>query len=96
MGGFALFYSFCQDIVPGHTSKIMGTIGASGWFIISRLHPLVGRYADTHAPAIGKFSPMLLVAGALPLLAAVFALTWPEKPAVPANAQVPSAAQNVG
>ncbi|MBI3856929.1 MAG: MFS transporter [Planctomycetes bacterium] len=79
MGVFAMFYSFVQDIVPGHTSKCLGLIGATVWFIVSRLHPLIGRFADTHAPAIGKFVPMLLAAGALPLLAALFALTWPEK-----------------
>jgi hypothetical protein len=27
---------------------------------------------------MGKFAPMILVAGILPLLAALFALTWPE------------------
>ena len=83
MGAFAMFYSFVQDIVPGHTSKCLGTIGATVWLISSKLHPLVGRFADTHSPAIGKFAPMLLLAGALPLLAALFALTWPK----PARAQ---------
>jgi ACS family hexuronate transporter-like MFS transporter len=79
MGVFAMFYSFVQDIVPAHTSKCLGLIGATVWFIVSRLHPLIGRFADTHAPAMGKFVPMLLAAAALPLLAALFALTWPEK-----------------
>jgi ACS family hexuronate transporter-like MFS transporter len=79
MGVFAMFYSFVQDIVPAHTSKCLGLIGATVWFIVSRLHPLIGRFADTHSPAIGKFVPMLLAAGTLPLLAALFALTWPEK-----------------
>ncbi len=81
LGVFAMFYTFVQDIVPQHTSKCLGLIGASVWFINSRLHPLVGHYADTHSPAIGKFAPMILVAGVLPLLAALFALTWREKPA---------------
>jgi ACS family hexuronate transporter-like MFS transporter len=79
MGMFAMFYSLVQDIVPGHTSKCLGLIGATVWFLSSKVHPLVGRYADTHSPAIGKFAPMLLVAGTLPLLAALFALTWPER-----------------
>lgn len=79
MGVFAMFYTFVQDISPGHTSKCLGLIGAFVWFINSRLHPLVGHYADTHTHAIGKFAPMILVAGVLPLLAALFALTWPEK-----------------
>lgn len=79
MGVFAMFYSFVQDIVPAHTSKCLGLIGATVWFIVSRLHPVIGRFADTSDTAIGKFAPMLLAAGALPLLAALFALTWPEK-----------------
>jgi len=79
MGVFAMFYSFVQDIVPAHTSKCLGLIGATVWFVVSRLHPLIGRFADTYDTRIGKFAPMLLAAGALPLLAAVFALTWPEK-----------------
>lgn len=79
MGVFAMFYAFVQDISPGHTSKCLGLIGASVWFINSRLHPLVGHYADTHSHAMGKFAPMILAAGVLPILAALFALTWPEK-----------------
>jgi hypothetical protein len=93
MGAFAMFYSFVQDIAPGHTSKSLGLIGATVWFVSSRLHPLVGRYADTHAPAMGKFAPMLLAAGALPLLAALFALTWPEKRE---TIEAPALRQNVG
>ena len=80
MGVFAMFYTFVQDIAPQHTSKCLGLAGALAWFVNSQLHPLVGRFADTHAPAMGKFAPMILVAGVLPLLAALFALTWPEKP----------------
>ena len=90
MGVFCMFYSFVQDIVPGHTSKCLGLIGATVWFLVSRLHPLIGRFADTHTPAIGKFVPMLLAAGALPLFAALFALTWPER-REPRPAPVPEA-----
>ena len=49
------------------------------WFIVSKLHPLIGRFADTHDTPIGKLAPILLAAAAVPLLAALFALTWPEK-----------------
>jgi ACS family hexuronate transporter-like MFS transporter len=79
MGVFAMFYSFVQDIVPAHTSKCLGLIGATVWFIVSRFHPLIGRFADTHDTPIGKLAPVLLAAGSVPLLAALFALTWPEK-----------------
>jgi ACS family hexuronate transporter-like MFS transporter len=78
LGVFAMFYAHVQDIAPGHTSKCLGLIGASTWFINSKLHPMVGRFADTHSPAMGKFAPMILVAGALPLIAALIALAWPE------------------
>jgi ACS family hexuronate transporter-like MFS transporter len=79
MGMMAMFYSLVQDITPGHTSKCLGVIGATAWFVISRIHEPIGHYADLHAPAIGKFAVMLLIAGALPTVAALFALTWPEK-----------------
>jgi ACS family hexuronate transporter-like MFS transporter len=79
MGVFAMFYSFVQDIIPAHTSKCLGLIGATVWFITSKLHPMIGRFADNYNTPIGKFAPILLAAAAVPLLAALFALTWPEK-----------------
>jgi ACS family hexuronate transporter-like MFS transporter len=79
MGVFAMFYSFVQDIIPEHTSKCLGMIGATVWFMTSILHPLIGRFADKVETPIGKLAPTLLVAGLLPLLAALFAQTWPEK-----------------
>ncbi|MSU34603.1 MAG: MFS transporter [Pedosphaera sp.] len=79
MGGFILFYVFAQDVAPGHTSKCVGMIGAAAWLINSRLHPMVGHFADTHAPSVGKFAPMIVVAAMLPLLAALAAGAWPEK-----------------
>ena len=78
MGAFAILYAFMQDISPQHTSKCLGLMGSCAWFITSWLHPRVGHYADTHNNAMGKFAPMILVAGVLPLLASLFALTWPE------------------
>jgi MFS family permease len=78
MGVFAMWYAYIQEIAPGHMSKCLGLIGATAWFINSKLHPLVGHFADTHSPAMGKFAPMILVAGMLPLLGALFALTWPD------------------
>jgi ACS family hexuronate transporter-like MFS transporter len=79
MGVFAMFYSFVQDIIPEHTSKCLGMIGATVWFMTSILHPLIGRFADKLETPIGKLAPTLLAAGVLPLLAALFAQTWPEK-----------------
>ena len=79
MGVFAMFYSFVQDIDPAHTSKCLGIIGATVWFITARLHPLIGRFADHYDTRIGKFAPLLLAAGSLPLVAALIAQTWPDK-----------------
>jgi ACS family hexuronate transporter-like MFS transporter len=78
MGVFAMFYAHIQDIAPGHTSKCLGLIGASTWVVNSILHHYVGKFADTHTPAMGKFAPMILVAGFLPLIAALLTLAWPE------------------
>jgi len=79
MGVFAMFYSFVQDIDPAHTSKCLGMIGATVWFITARLHPLIGRFADHYDTRIGKFAPLLLAAGSLPLIAALLAQSWPER-----------------
>jgi len=79
MGVFAMFYSFVQDIDPAHTSKCLGMIGATVWFITARLHPLIGRFADHYDTRIGKFAPLLLTAGSLPLIAALIAQSWPER-----------------
>jgi len=78
MGVFAMFYSFVQDISPAHTSKCLGLIGATVWALVAYLHPRIGRFADKYDTPIGKLAPILLAAGALPLIAALIALTWPE------------------
>jgi ACS family hexuronate transporter-like MFS transporter len=85
MGVFAMFYSFVQDIHPSHTSKCLGIIGATVWLIVSTLHPLIGRFADTSDTAIGKFTPFLMAAGSLPLIAALIARSWPDKKEVAAS-----------
>ena len=79
MGVFAMFYSFVQDIHPAHTSKCLGMIGATVWLIVSTLHPLIGRFADKSNTPIGKFTPWLLAAGSLPLIAALIARAWPDR-----------------
>jgi len=79
MGVFAIFYALVQDVSPQHTSKTLGVLGSTVWFVNSWLHPMVGKFADTHSYDIGKFAPMILLAGVLPLLASLFALTWPEE-----------------
>ncbi len=60
-------------------SKCLGMIGSTVWFMTSFLHPLIGRFADKLDTPIGKLAPALLIVGALPLLAAFIAQTWPEE-----------------
>lgn len=79
MGVFAMFYSFVQDIHPSHTSKCLGMIGATVWLIVSTLHEFIGDFADHSDTAIGKFTPWLLGAACVPLIAALIALAWPVK-----------------
>lgn len=72
MGVFAIFYSLIQDISPHHSSKCLGLIGSSVWFINSGLLKLEGRLADA-----GHFGPMVAIAGAIPMAAAFTLLYWP-------------------
>jgi ACS family hexuronate transporter-like MFS transporter len=79
MGVFAMFYSFVQDIIPEHTSKCLGIIGSTVWFLTSFLHPVIGRIADSQETRIGRLAPALLIVGFFPLLAALVAQAWPDK-----------------
>jgi ACS family hexuronate transporter-like MFS transporter len=85
MGVFAMFYSFVQDIIPEHTSKCLGLIGSTVWFMTSFLHPLIGRFADHQDTPIGKLTPALFIVGFLPLIAAIVAQAWPQKQEVPST-----------
>jgi ACS family hexuronate transporter-like MFS transporter len=80
MGVFAIFYSLVQDICPAHTSKCLGLIGSGAWFINAYLHVRVGRLADHIQTPFGKFAPVLIAVGFLPLLVAFLALAWPRAP----------------
>jgi Na+/melibiose symporter-like transporter len=79
MGVFAMFYSFVQDIHPSHTSKCLGMIGATVWAIVSTLHEYIGDFADNSDTPIGKFTPWLLGAACVPLVAAFIAQLWPTR-----------------
>jgi ACS family hexuronate transporter-like MFS transporter len=82
MGVFMIFYSLSQDVSPGHSSKCVGIIGSSVWFIISGLKPLEGALAQK-----GHYVPMILSVCLLPMLAAPTLLRWPraEAPALAAT-----------
>jgi ACS family hexuronate transporter-like MFS transporter len=85
MGVFAMFYSFVQDIIPEHTSKCLGLIGSTVWFMTSFLHPHIGHFADHQDTPIGKLTPALFIVGFLPLIAAIVAQAWPQKQEVPST-----------
>jgi len=66
-----MFYAFAQDISPGHTSKCVGLIGPSSGSSIRGFTRWSASCRHSRA-GDGKFAPMILVAGVLPLLAALF------------------------
>jgi ACS family hexuronate transporter-like MFS transporter len=75
MGGFAIFFSLAQDIVPRHTAKILGVCGCVSWLAISGVTMVVGGLAGP-----GKYAELFLVIGCVPLLAAAVGRLWPEPP----------------
>jgi ACS family hexuronate transporter-like MFS transporter len=74
MGGFAIFYSLVQDVSPQHSSKCLGLIGSSVWFIIAGLKPIEGMLAERH-----YYPEMIVFVCVLPMLIAPTLLGW--KPA---------------
>ncbi len=75
MGGFAIFFSLAQDIVPRHTAKILGVCGCASWLAISGVTKVVGELAGP-----GRYGMLFLVIGCVPLLAAAVGRLWPEPP----------------
>lgn len=87
LGLFPNYYSFTQELSRRHQGKIVGILGAIGWIGTSPLQPLAGRVID-HMKTTNPdqaYTPVIVVAGLLPLVAfAALWLFW-EKPA-PASA----------
>ena len=79
MGGFAVFFSLAQDIVPQHTAKILGVCGCISWLVISGVTKTIGAF-DLAGP--GKYATLFLAIGCVPLLAAAAGWLWP-RPADP-------------
>lgn len=73
MGGFAIFFSLAQDIVPRHTAKILGICGCASWLAISGVTMVVGSIVGP-----GRYAEVFLVVGSVPLLAAAIGWFWPE------------------
>jgi ACS family hexuronate transporter-like MFS transporter len=76
MGGFAVYFSLGQDIVPRHTAQLLGIGGATSWALIATMNTVVGPWADS----LGTFVPAIVVAGAIPVAAAAIGWQWPEPP----------------
>jgi sugar phosphate permease len=74
MGGFAIFFSLAQDILPRHTAKILGVCGCLSWLAISGVTKAIGAY-DLAGP--GKYAGLFLVIGCSPLVAAAVGWFWP-------------------
>lgn len=79
MGGFAVFFSLAQDIVPRHTAQILGVCGCASWLVISGVTKTIGEL-DLAGP--GKYADLFVAVGCVPLLAAVAGRFWPEPPPV--------------
>lgn len=74
MGGFAVFFSLAQDIVPKHTAQLLGIAGATAWALIATMNTVVGPWAD----GLGTFVPAVVAASTVPVAAAAVGWLWPE------------------
>jgi ACS family hexuronate transporter-like MFS transporter len=72
MGGFAIFFSLAQDIVPRHTAKILGVCGCISWLAISGVTKAAGTLAGP-----GKYAELFVAVGCVPLFAAAVGWLWP-------------------
>jgi len=83
IGGFTIFFSLAQDIVPRHTAQILGVCGFASWMVISGAADVAGSYAKK-----GVYGELFLAVSAFPMLAALVGWCWPspvqrESPATP-------------
>lgn len=74
MGGFAVFFSLAQDIVPRHTATILGVCGCISWLVISGVAKTIGDYK---LAGPGRYATLFVVIGCVPLLAAAAGWLWP-------------------
>lgn len=75
MGGFAIFFSLAQDIIPRHTAQILGVSGCVSWLVISGVTKTIG---DLSLAGPGKYADLFVMVGCVPLTAAVIGWFWPE------------------
>jgi ACS family hexuronate transporter-like MFS transporter len=74
MGGFAVFFSLAQDVIPRHTATILGVCGCTSWLVISGVTKAIGVFG---LAGPGKYATLFVVIGCVPLLAAVAGWLWP-------------------
>ena len=75
MGGFAIFFSLAQDVIPRHTATILGVCGCMSWLVISGVTKSIG-VLDLAGP--GKYADLFVAVGCVPLLAAAAGWFWPQ------------------
>ena len=73
MGGFSAAFAGIQDAAGRHTAQILGIGGCLSWLCIAGLSLYVGGYAVP-----GKYEPLFVIVGFVPLLAAGLGLLWPK------------------
>ncbi len=78
LGLFPIYYSLNQELSAKHQGKVGGTLGFSTWFILSQVHPVIGKLVD----ADESIRPYLFAAvGVGPLIAfAALFLFWGKRP----------------
>ncbi|QDU18868.1 MFS transporter [Urbifossiella limnaea] len=74
MGGFAIFFSLAQDVIPRHTATILGVCGCMSWLVISGVTKTIGEFG---LAGPGKYATLFVVIGCVPLLAAAAGWLWP-------------------
>lgn len=72
IGGFTIFFSLAQDIIPRHTAKILGVCGCMSWIVISAVTREAGGLAGP-----GQYGKLFLAVSCVPLFAASIGWLWP-------------------
>jgi ACS family hexuronate transporter-like MFS transporter len=75
MGGFAVFFSLAQDIVPRHTAQTLGVCVCVSWLVISGVTKAVGEFG---LAGPGEYAGLFVAVGCVPLVAAAVGWLWPE------------------
>jgi ACS family hexuronate transporter-like MFS transporter len=82
LGLFPTYFALSQELSSRHQGKVTGTLGASAHLFLSlAVYPVEAAYIK----ATGRYDTILMVVGAVPLLAfVVMWVLWPPPKAAPA------------